>query len=116
MKKAKASRRKYNNFNARTFIYQEAINIDKSLFEFDLFWSIQNGTLVNIDTLINIYSQYVNTQNMKALVSLFGKKRVLSVIRANDYDHQRAHKKNISIINDNATKKITANDFAPFII
>jgi len=41
---------------------------------------------------------------------------VLSVIRANDYDHQRAHKVNISIINDNVTKKITANDFAPFII
>jgi len=116
MKKAKASRRKYNNFNARTFIYQEAINIEKSLFEFDLFWSIQNGTLVNIDILINIYSQYSNTKNMKVLVSLFGKKRVLSVIRANNYDHKIAHKMNISIINNNVTKKIIANNFAPFII
>jgi len=61
-------------------------------------------------TLMNVYSQYSNTQNMKSLVNLFGKERVVSVMQRNKKDS------NIEIINDTATQNFTSKNFAPFII
>lgn len=93
--------------------------IDKSMFEFDLFWSIKDGSLVDIDTLINIYSQYSNTQNMKALVALFGKEKVLAVIESQDNvsdEHKIAHKINIGIINDTTTENFTSKNLTPFTV
>lgn len=95
------------------------IKIDKSMFEFDLFWSVEDGSLVDIDTLINVYSQYSNTKNMKALVALFSKEKVLSVIESQDNlsdKHKIAHKINIGIINGTTTENFTSENLAPFTV
>ncbi|MBE0515120.1 hypothetical protein [Sulfurimonas sp.] len=95
------------------------IKIDKSMFEFDLFWSIEDGSLIDIDTLINVYSQYSNTKNMKALVALFSKEKVLSVIESQDIlsdEHKIAHKINIGIINGTTTENFTSENLAPFTV
>jgi hypothetical protein len=100
-------------------IKKTQIKINKSVFEFDLFWSIKDGSSIDIDTLINVYSQYSNTKNMKALVSLFGKEKVLSVIESQDNEsdeHKIAHKINIGIINGTTTENFTSKNLAPFTI
>lgn len=104
-----------NNFNISSHLIK--VKIDKSIFEFDLFWSVRDGSLVDIDTLINIYSQYSNTKNMKALVSKFGKNRVIRIMKANKKSNSViAYNNNMSIINDTSTKIFTSKDLMPFEI
>ncbi|WP_321778640.1 hypothetical protein [Sulfurimonas sp.] len=115
MKQTKLKRRK-KHFNNAVPLNAVGIKLDKSVFEFDLFWSVRDGKKLPIDSIIFIYSQYLSTKNMKALVMLFGKKRVLKILRRSTNEHERACKINIAIVNNTIKRKYTAYDFAPCII
>lgn len=114
--KRRRTRSRTNHFHKIVSSHANEVKIDKSEFEFDLFWSIQDGTVVKVDNLVDVYSRYSNTKNMKVLVSQFGKKRVINIMKRNRKANWLAYKRNMEIINDSSTKSITSKNLAPFVI
>jgi hypothetical protein len=56
----------------------KTIPLNKSIFNNDMFWSVKDGFEVNADELIRVYLKNYSEEDLMALYTLFGYKRLLS--------------------------------------
>jgi len=59
------------------------IKLNKKLFNKDLLWSRENGSVMSIKNIISIYLNTPNQDDIKTLLNQFGEKRVLNVLHKN---------------------------------
>ena len=95
---------------------QQKVRLNKQWFSYDLFWSIQDGDLIDIDTVIAIYLTREDTYNARQLVKLFGKERVYKIMEMIEEEHPTSVETNKRIIEDENYPVITSSDFAPLKI
>lgn len=57
---------------------EKTVRLDKSMFSYDLFWSVGDGAEVKVDTLIGKYIESPRFKDVAALYHLFGYRRVLT--------------------------------------
>jgi hypothetical protein len=60
--------------------HTRTIRLSKKLFTKDLFWSRQDGSMIDIKNLITVYLSNPNQEDTEVLINLFGYTRVLSVL------------------------------------
>ena len=68
------------NLHQKYSEHTRTIRLNKKLFTRDLFWSRQDGTMIDIKNLITVYLSNPNQEDTQVLISLFGYTRVLSVL------------------------------------
>jgi len=61
----------------------QSIKLNKKLYQKDLLWSREDGSLISIKNLITIYLNTPNQEDIRTLLKQFGEQRVLHVLEKN---------------------------------
>ena len=71
------------DFTPKYSIHTRKMKLDKRLFKQDLFYSREDGSVIDIDNLISIYLKQPNQDDTNTLLYLFGAKRVKKTLEKN---------------------------------